>query len=96
MVEEYRDGHFGDIKELKKKLTDVAKMPPEQQEQVKAVHVGTEEELERLIGEAQKNTLEHRMEQLEKKVNVIMIHLGIDDKSEILVVKGKPTANNRK
>lgn len=95
---ENRDGSFGDIMpsdELLEKIKEGGIGP-----EVKAIHFGSQPELERLQGElnrkedelaialeeAQGSTTEARMDALERNVNRIMIHLGIDDKTKVLKI----------
>lgn len=83
---ENKDGSFGEIKEAKELLENLVAESPELLEKIKSIHLGTQEELEEIMAEKQKNTLEHRVDMLERKVNRVMIHLGIDDKSEVLKI----------
>lgn len=85
-MQEYNDGSFGKIQkgsELLKKLAD----DQEELSKTKAVHFGSEQELNELkLKSGNAKRLMKKMEQLERKINRILIHLGADLKDEILVV----------
>jgi len=78
---ENRDGSLSDIMSMDT-LLNAIKENPTTLENAKAIHLGTQEELERKVEELQKNNLEYRVNELEKKINKIMIKLGIDEKKE--------------
>jgi predicted secreted acid phosphatase len=78
---EKTDGTFGDIKPIPNLMAELSLQ--ETLNDIKAIHVGTEEEL---IAIKEKKTLEHRMDEVEKNLNKIMIHLGIDDKTKVLEI----------
>jgi SAM-dependent MidA family methyltransferase len=87
---ENKNGSFGPVEMADDILKRFADRIPET---VKAVHFGTKEELETLKENQRQAVLAHyqaRIEELEKSVNKIMIHLGIDDRSEILIVGKMP------
>lgn len=88
-MQEYKNGTFGEIEEgseLLKKLAD----DPEEMSRTKAVHFGTREQLEgqKMSGTNAKQ-IKSKLDQLERKLNLILIHIGIDTGSDILVVGGE-------
>lgn len=48
MSEQYQDGTFGDVKPLPDKLQELLDLIPERQSKISKVHVGTQDELERV------------------------------------------------
>jgi len=86
-MQEYKDGTYGEIKEgsaLLKSLAD----DTNELEKTKAIHFGTKQELEQqkmTSGNAKR--IMSKLEQLERKINRIMIILKVDDPSEILIVE---------
>lgn len=85
-MQEYNDGTFGEIKEDSKLLKELADDAPEL-ERTKAIHFGSRQELEaqKLSGTNAKQ-IKAKLDQLERKVNRIICHLGIAMPGEILVV----------
>ncbi len=85
-MQEYRDGSFGDVQEgsdLLKRLADDEK----ELGRTKAVHFGEREELEAMkLSGTNAKQIKAKVDQLERKINRIMIHLGIQTPGEILVV----------
>ena len=95
---EYRDGNFGPIKPIRESVEDLLDPSGTELERTKTLHIGRFEEL---VGRAKRlpdedepeplaRILQGEFEQLRMDVNRIMIHLGIDDKSEVLAVKNMP------
>lgn len=89
-MQEYRDGSFGEVKEgseLLKALADDAK----ELARTKSIHFGTREELEdqKVTGTNAKQ-IKRKLDQLERKLNMILVHLGIDTGDEILIVDRQP------
>lgn len=89
---EGRDGSFGEIKPSQEIVDQLSKLEAGINDKVRAAHFGTIEELEKRRQEeartVYKGEIEHinlKLMDIEKKLNRIMIHLGIDDKSEILI-----------
>lgn len=89
---ENRDGSFGEIGPAGEILKSLVDSIPET---VKSVHFGTVEELQaraKRLGDEQDKpdrdnpSLQQQINELTKNVNRIMIRLGLDDKSEILVI----------
>lgn len=86
-MQEYNDGTYGEVKEgseLLKKLAD----DPVEMARTKAIHFGTPAQLEeeRITGTNAKQ-IKRKLDQLERKLNLILIHLGVNTGSEILVVE---------
>lgn len=85
-MQEYRDGTFGDVQEgsdlLKKLASDEKELS-----RTKAVHFGERDELEAMkLNGTNAKQIKAKVDQLERKINRIMIHLGIQTPGEILVV----------
>lgn len=86
-MQEYRDGSYGPIRELdelKQAMDDKYEMA-----RTKAIHFGERAELEAI--KQQEGSLNTRrvlakLEQLERKINRVIVHLGIETPGEILVV----------
>lgn len=85
MAQEYRDGTFGEIKEGGDLLKDLANNPDEMA-RTKSVHFGTREELEEKITSGNAKRIVAKLDQLERKLNRLLIKSGADDPGEILVV----------
>jgi len=84
---ENRDGSFGEIKPVKDLLQEVLEKE-NSLDSIKAIHIGTEGELIRKkLEEVQKANLEYRVEELEKKLNWILVKLGYDKESILVVDK---------
>lgn len=85
-MQEYRDGTYGEIKDRADLLKELADDPTEMG-RTKSVHFGSVEELEaqKLSGGNAKRIMA-KLEQLERKLNRLLIHVGADDPGEILVV----------
>lgn len=92
-MQEYNDGSFGPIRndsELLKELAD----NPEEMGKTRAVHFGSGAELLKMKQERESEKLSpgnakrimSKLEQLERKINRIMIATGCADPGEILVV----------
>lgn len=89
---EYNDGTFGAIKPIDESLKDL--LDEKEQQRTRALHIGKFEDLlqraEKLAdsGETEPiaKILQGEFEKLRMDVNKIMIHLGIDDKSQVLAV----------
>jgi len=93
---EYRDGTFGEIKPVNEALRDLLENQPEQ-ERVKALHIGSLEELVEKarrplsdVTEPLAEVLRAEFETLRMDVNKILIHLKLDDKTQILPVQDMP------
>lgn len=90
VMQEYQDGSFGELKEFESLIEDLK--DPLELARTKCIHFGPVQELEairehKLIGhEAFHEALENRVGVIEKNINLIMIKLGIDDKTKILPV----------
>ena len=88
MVQQKNDGSFGDIMPAEE-LLEAAK-EPDFLEQTRALLFGTEGELQQRIDERRASSTDDlllRIEGIERKLNKIIIHLGVKD-DEILVVDG--------
>ena len=85
-MQEYNDGSFGRIKKGSDLLKELADNPDEMA-RTKAVHFGTEEELEaKKLSSGQAKRIMDKLEQLERKINRVIVALKIDIPGEILVV----------
>ena len=84
MMEQYQDGSFGEVSPLKEKLKELTE---KNFDGVKALHVGTPEELAQVREQA---AIVPRVEKLEQKLNALLAELGRGDKTEILVVDKVP------
>jgi len=90
---EYRDGSFGPIKPVEESLNDL-QANPDEVARTKMLHIGKFEELVERTQKLSQSTAEEPLAmilqsefgKLRMDVNKIMIHLGIDDKSEVLAV----------
>jgi len=90
-MEEYRDGTFGEV-ELSQDI--FKKLREEPNENLKAIHFGSVEELEKIKVEKHKENkfmremeiVQKKLHSLELRVNKISINFGLDNKHEILVV----------
>ena len=94
---EYTDGSFGEIKPSQEIINQLKEILGGIPEEIRAVHFGTKEELEKKRQEQLETMYRTMLDdlalnqmKLEKKLNKIMIHLGVDDKSEILCVGSFP------
>ena len=93
-MEEYRDGSFGEIKELSEKFKQLSQMSGGIIDKVEGLHIGSQEELIKIREDCKPDdhpqpgltSEKTRLNDIEKKVNRILIHLGIDDKTEILKI----------
>lgn len=100
---EYKDGSFGDvfpIDSLIEKLTE----KDENIDNIKKIHFGTFDELKRLADNELKRLAKPREPDFDAKIsgiqyqinninlclNKILLHLGLDDKTEIIVVGEMP------
>ncbi len=91
---EYHDGSFGPIKPIEESVKDLLEQRSEL-ERTKALHVGKFADLLQRAGKSdvpdeRLAKLESQVEQMRLDVNKIMIHLGIDDKTQVLPVKELP------
>lgn len=86
-MQEYNDGTYGEVREgseLLKKLAD----DPVEMARTKAIHFGTPTQLEeQKIAGTNAKQIKRKLDQLERKINLILIHLGVNTGSEILVVE---------
>lgn len=86
-MQEYKDGTFGEIKEGSKLLRELADSP-EELEKTAAVHFGTRAQLEeQKMTSGNAKRIMNKLEQLERKINRVIAHLGIETPGEILVVE---------
>lgn len=83
-MQEYRDGTFGEI-EPASQLLEKLKDRQDELEKTAKIHVGTQDELEQLKSGNAKRIM-NKLEQLERKINRVIAHLGIETPGEILVV----------
>jgi hypothetical protein len=85
----HQDGSLGDIlpqEEILNQLNEAAKART--LDQIKTVHFGTKEELTGIKTNAENyNELNKKIDDVVKTLNEIMVELGIEDKSKILVVR---------
>ena len=91
---EYQDGSFGPIKPIEEALKDLQENR-EEQARIKALHIGKFEELKVLASEGQKaeplaELLQAEFGKLRVDVDRIMIHLGLDNRAEVLLVGESP------
>ena len=93
-MEEYRNGEFGSMLPLDEKLQQVIEMTAEKKAEIKALHIGDKEELEDIkkgVAVFSQEETTKRIFNLEKKINKILVHLGLDDKTEVLVFDPEAT-----
>ena len=84
---EYKDGSFGEIKPVEDLFKEILEKK-NSLDGIEVIHIGTEEELlKKKLEEAQKANLEYRVEEFEKKLNWILVKLGYDKKSILVVDK---------
>ena len=89
-MQEYNDGSFGNILEADK-LREVWNNP-EELKKTKAIHFGTTEELiamknkVRQLEETKSTSVKDYLFRIEKKLNRIILKLGIADKDEFLII----------
>lgn len=85
-MQEYNDGSFGEIKEGSKLLKELSEDANEI-ERTRAIHFGSKEELEQMkIQGMNAKRITAKLEQLERKVNRIIVHFGIETPGEVLIV----------
>ena len=81
-MQECTDGSYGDIQPapdiLAKLQSDVGEL-----EKTAAVHFGTAEEL---IAKKEEPSILERLDCLDKKINRLLLHFGLANKGEILIV----------
>uniref|UniRef100_A0A6M3Y267 Uncharacterized protein n=1 Tax=viral metagenome TaxID=1070528 RepID=A0A6M3Y267_9ZZZZ len=90
-MQEYNDGSFGNILEGKDLLKQVLDNP-EEMVKTKKIHFGTFEELQAMkdkvnqLEEAKSDSVKDYLFRIEKKLNRIILKLGIAEKDEFLIV----------
>lgn len=90
-MEQYRDGTFGEPAPVEDKLRDLLSQLEDKSSALdsalKAVHVGSPEELEAV---REKLPLEERVDRLERKVDALLIELGKGDRSQVVIAEKLP------
>ena len=86
-MQEYNDGTYSEIKEGSELLKKLAEDPAEMA-RTKAIHFGTHSDLEeqKMTGTNAKQ-IKRKLDQLERKLDLILVHLGVNPSSEILIIE---------
>jgi len=81
-MQEYKNGSYGDIGPVSEIFAKLRGDPVEL-ETTASVHFGSVEEL---TAKKMEPAVLERLDKLEKKINCLLLHFGLADKGEILVV----------
>lgn len=85
-MQEYRDGSYGEVQEDNKLLEKVL-LDQEERQRTRSIHFGSPEELEQIkLHGGNAKRIMAKLEQLERKLNRVIVALKIDIPGEILIV----------